>query len=223
MLAAGSVNGIFPAGFHVGCAGGSRGPIVLTQARAVLRKPELVMHSLIAELHQDHVNLNRLLKLLERELESFRRDQPPDYYLLLDLVEYVESYPDLIHHPREDVIFRVYLENYSEGEQEVRRLMEEHRLLVEQSQQLRHVLEQALHGVVVSRMMVEESLSRYLDIQRAHLDAEEGNVFPLLESSLQCADWERIQAAMPVSSDPLFGGSVQKRYQSVFDQIITLS
>jgi hemerythrin-like domain-containing protein len=181
------------------------------------------MHALIAELHQDHVNLNRLLKLLERELASFRRDEPPDYYLLLDLVEYVESYPDLIHHPREDVIFRVYLEAYSEGEAEVRSLMTEHRVLAEQSHQLRHLVEQALNGVVVSRATLEESLSEYLDSQRAHLDVEESKVLPLIDRSLQSTDWERIQAAMPVSSDPLFGGSVQKRYQSVFDQIITLS
>jgi hemerythrin-like domain-containing protein len=181
------------------------------------------MPSLISELHQDHVNLSRLLQLLERELLLFQHDDTPNYFLLLDMVEYVENYPDLIHHPREDAMFRVFLERSQRSDALVRRLIEEHRSLAEQSRELRNVLEQAQNGVVVSRPMLEESLSNYLDVQRTHLNVEETEVFPTIDQVMTPADWARVDQFVPVSTDPLFGGSVQKRYQSVFDHIIALS
>ncbi len=181
------------------------------------------MHQLIAELHQDHINLTRLLNVLEGQLLRFQADEMPDYMLLLDLVEYVESYPDLIHHPREDIIFRIYLERGRQGESSILRLMDEHKTLISQSHALRNLLEQTAQGMVSPRAAVEEAIIDYLQAQRAHLDAEEGEVFALLDQSLLPDEWERAQAEMPVNDDPLFGRQVQQRYRSIFDLIMAMS
>lgn len=120
-------------------------------------------------------------------------------------------------------MFRVYLESHREADDVIHQLMEEHKVLIEESHAVRHLIEQVLHGSVFPRANVEESLARYLVLQREHLNAEEGRVFNLMDQTLNLGDWERIEQVIPVSTDPLFGGEVQKRYRSIFDQIMTLS
>lgn len=181
------------------------------------------MHPMIAELHQDHINFGRLLGLLERELMLFQQGEDPNYFLVLDMVAYVENYPDLFHHPREDAIFRVYLERHRAGEDTIQQLMDEHRILVEHSQQLHELIEQVLQGSVLPRESIETELSTYINLQRRHLNAEEAQVFSLMDESLQADEWARIKEMIPAATDPLFGGEVQKRYEAIYTQIMTLS
>ncbi|HUL10570.1 MAG TPA: hemerythrin domain-containing protein [Methylococcaceae bacterium] len=181
------------------------------------------MHPLISELHQDHINLSRLLDLLERESMLFRRGEDPDYFLMLDMVEYVESYPDLIHHPREDAIFRVYLERHHEGEDVIQQLTDEHKALVAHSHRLRDMLEEVLQGSVLSREIIETQLFTYIEMQRSHLNAEEAQVFELMDEALEPEDWARIKQMIPATDDPLFGGQVQKRYEAIYAQILAIA
>ena len=62
------------------------------------------MHEILKSLHEDHVNLMRLLTLVRRGL----RDEPThdgdvDYNLILDVLDYIENYADAIHHMRERI------------------------------------------------------------------------------------------------------------------------
>lgn len=181
------------------------------------------MHPMIAELHQDHINFDRLLSLLERELMLFQQGEDPNYFLVLDMVDYVENYPDLFHHPREDAIFSVYLETHRSGEDTIRQLMDEHKALVEHSRQLHELIEQVLQGSVLPRETIETELSTYINLQRSHLNAEEAQVFSLMDKSLHAEEWARIEQMIPPKADPLFGGDVQKRYAAIYAQIMTLS
>lgn len=181
------------------------------------------MHPLIAELHRDHVNLSRLMSLLERESVLFKQGYDPDYLLMLEMLEYVESYPDLIHHPREDAIFRVYLERHSQGADSIRRLMDEHEALVEHSRQLRAMIEQLLQGSVFPRELIENRLFAYIEMQQRHFDAEEDHIFELIDRALQPEDWARIEQMIPSASDPLFGGQVQKQYEAIYARIMAMS
>jgi hemerythrin-like domain-containing protein len=178
------------------------------------------MHPLISELHQDHVNLGRLLGLLQRELDRLRSGESPDYFLLIDVIDYIESYPDQIHHPREDVIFRVYLASHQSEAEDVKRLMEEHESLVVESHQMRRAVEQVTQSAVSSRDALETQLAQFIARQWDHLNLEEGRIFRVLSESLTEAEWRQIEADLPSAVDPIFGGAVQQRYQAIYDQIM---
>jgi len=178
------------------------------------------MHALLSELHQDHINLGRLLNVLERELDRLKRGDNPNYWLLLDLVDYVETYPDQIHHPREDVIFEVYLTSHQQCSVSIRRLMDEHKSLVQQSHELRELIDQVTQSSVFPRDLIESRLADYLEKQWAHLNLEEGEVFQVLSDSLSESEWARVESEIPSASDPLFGETIQQRYQAVYDQIL---
>ena len=59
----------------------------------------------IALWRAEHTNFATLLCLLECELERFHKGEPPDYDLMLDIMFYMTHYPDVSHHPKEDLAF----------------------------------------------------------------------------------------------------------------------
>ncbi len=63
------------------------------------------MAKILDELRDEHRNLARLLDLLARELNTFKESGRPDYDLVEIILEYCQHYPDLCHHPKEDMIF----------------------------------------------------------------------------------------------------------------------
>jgi hemerythrin-like domain-containing protein len=60
---------------------------------------------IIELLSQEHRNIERLLAVLERELEIFDRGGRPDYEVIRAVISYFEVYPEVYHHPQEDLIF----------------------------------------------------------------------------------------------------------------------
>ena len=56
--------------------------------------------------HDEHMYFNRLLRLLQHEVEVFSTAEVPNYALMLDIISYLRDYADQYHHPREDEVFR---------------------------------------------------------------------------------------------------------------------
>ena len=59
----------------------------------------------LERLHRDHINLARLLDLLERELKTSSTPGAIRFRPQGRMLEYIECYAELIHHPTEDRIF----------------------------------------------------------------------------------------------------------------------
>ena len=66
----------------------------------------IAVSTVLAQLREDHRNMAILLALLERQAELIAGGEEPDYDLSHDVLRYMTSYPDAVHHPRED---RIYL------------------------------------------------------------------------------------------------------------------
>jgi hemerythrin-like domain-containing protein len=181
------------------------------------------MHPLLERLHQDHINLNRLLGLLERETLLLERGANPDYYLMLDMLDYMRRYPDEVHHPCEDVIFEAYLERFREGAEIIEHLRSEHQVLVEDTQELRYCVERIVQGSICSREDFQTALAGYLARQREHLNREEAEVFRLIDAALGAEDWHRLEPLLPASTDPLFGGPVAERFASLYSHLLAMT
>ena len=178
------------------------------------------MHSILDSLHQDHKNFAKLLNFLSEQLELVQNEGIPDFELLLDVVDYIESYPDLVHHPREDVIFARFLERHDGADADiVEGLMEEHRQLKVLTASLRSSLEGILHDAPLERESLAQQLSAFLDQQWKHLNAEEASVFPMLDRVLTPQDWGAVATELPDQADPLFGDNLQQQYQSLYERI----
>ena len=63
--------------------------------------PEILDH-----LQVDHRNMRQLLRILDEELEAYSTRGSADFDLMKQILEYTLHYPSLIHHPREETLFR---------------------------------------------------------------------------------------------------------------------
>jgi hemerythrin-like domain-containing protein len=173
----------------------------------------------IDDLHQDHVNISRVLDLLEQQRERLEADQRPDYFLMSKVVEYIQEYPEIFHHPQEDAMFSVYLEGHDEARDEVEALSLEHEELAKLTTELRETVDCLFHGGVVCRDDFLSQLEHFIERQRAHMDREEGRIFPIVKRALSAADWERIEGMIPNQADPVFGASLKSQYDTLYRRI----
>ena len=63
------------------------------------------MSNIIQILLEEHRNIDKLLLVLEHELEVFDRSEEPDYEILQAVIQYFQDYPENCHHPKEDMVF----------------------------------------------------------------------------------------------------------------------
>lgn len=177
------------------------------------------MHPQLLELHQDHINLAKILHLMEKHLDDVRVGENVDLDMLSEIVDYVQSYPDRFHHQHENIIFSVYLENPDREKFLFQRLIEEHVLLVGKTLDLREHIEEWRQDCPVLRETIVSKMADYLNLQWEHLNLEEASVFDLLDRELTSNEWERIAASRAPASDPLFGEQMKQRFVNIFEQL----
>jgi hemerythrin-like domain-containing protein len=169
----------------------------------------------IALWHTEHVNFARLLDLLEGELDLFQRAQAPDYELMLDIMFYMTHYPDVLHHPKEDLAFARIANREASAAPIVDRLAGQHARLKEDGNALVVALDDIVNGSITLREHVDAPGRAYIAAFRSHMDSEETAILPLAAKLLHDEDWAEIAAAMLCIDDPLFGKGAEPRYAAL--------
>ena len=103
----------------------------------------------IAAWHAEHQYFNRLLKLLQHEVDVFATAETPNYALMLDIIDYLRDYADQYHHPREDEAFRRLARHRADRELPLARLRQEHRVIANAGATLKRLLEEVASDAVV--------------------------------------------------------------------------
>lgn len=178
------------------------------------------MHQIMQDLHQDHIHLAKVLCVMDKQLEKLAAGEDADLFLMLDILDYIQHYPDLVHHPKEDKVYQVFKGYSSVAEEIVNELTEEHEKLPEVGKQFHQLVDGAANGsIFVSRDDLYDKLQEFIAVQRRHMNLEEEKLFPMINLTLSEEDWLEIEKAVDQSSDPLFGNSVKGCYQSLYDSI----
>lgn len=177
------------------------------------------MVSVIKKLRIDHRNMSRLLDEMETQLGLFHAGENPDYILMMDIMQYMNHYPDLFHHPKEDLIFKKLIERDPSARLVVKDLLQKHETLDDSGKQFTDSLRTVLSEALVEREAFEAQGRDYVRTLRRHINVEESQVFPLAERVLNEEDWKDIDNAMEAFEDPLFGTTVQQEYRALYDYI----
>lgn len=177
------------------------------------------MSNTLGRWHADHVNFTKLLDLLETQLRSLHDGGAPDYELMLAIMYYMTHYPDVLHHPKEDLVFAKLRQRDRSIAATVDRLAAQHALLRARGQELVRELGSVFDGAVLSRETIETTARAYLDEFRSHMRIEEEEVLPLASRLLRDEDWSEIDAAIRHFEDPLFGQRTEERYAALARQI----
>lgn len=179
------------------------------------------METILEKLHNDHINFSKLLTFLEEQLRLLEDCEVSNLGATLDAIRYMKEYPDYVHHPLENTVFRYFLEHYEQEHENIDELLHEHDEMPVLTERLLEALQNALAGLPQEREELCTILGEYISVQKKHMDQEEVHVYPALGSNLNERDWQEIDDGLARVEDPLFGGKVQESYQRLFQQIMS--
>jgi len=177
------------------------------------------MTRVIDRLHDDHINLARLLHGLEEQIDLFRHEHVPDYDLIGDILDYMLDYPDACHHPIEDHVYRRLRERAPTTAGSLDDLEKEHKTLAERVRCFATVVHNVRDDAQVPRDWFLALAEDLILLWRQHMTTEETQILPAALAALTPEDWTEIENAFKHWQDPLFGRLAGSSYRRLYHKI----
>ena len=171
---------------------------------------------------QEHLNYLALLQCLGHlAAEANKVGAEPDRRLFDSIVEYIESFLNRYHHPKEDdYLFRALLKRQPESQALIQRLHQQHIEGEDLLRDLKDALASCEGDGEAAWTRFAEAVSSYRDHQYNHMRCEELEALPLAKEHLTSEDWEEIDAAFCAHDDPLFGDDRRDEYRRLYSKIV---
>ncbi len=150
------------------------------------------MVEIIEVLRQEHRNIEKLLRVLERELSVFDRGDRPDYEVVLAVIDYFKDFPDTCHHPKEDIIVAKFKARDPVAAAAIGDLEGEHREGARRLRQVALAVERVLSDQDLLRQTIDDIICDFINHERRHMVMEERVVFPAVLDALRPEDWADI-------------------------------
>jgi hemerythrin-like domain-containing protein len=148
----------------------------------------------------------------------------PDFALIDAMLLYIESFPERLHHPKEDgYLFPALLRRRPELAPVIEALEREHVGGRDAIAALKRALEDFRSQGRGGQPAFAAALARYIDFHWEHMKSEEQQVIPAAEQSLTADDWEPIDAAFASNDDPLVGVDASREMRELFRRIANLA
>jgi len=173
-------------------------------------------------LSREHRNIEKLLTVLEHELDIFDRGDRPDYEVIRAIISYFEVYPEVYHHPQEDLVFAKLKIRDPAAAAKIGDLSREHQKAAER---LRGVA-QAVDGVLADREILRQNVDtivrNFIEHERRHMMMEDRDFFPAALKALDPQDWTEIASTLTGQKDPLFSEVAEERFEALRAHILQL-
>jgi len=177
---------------------------------------------IIERLCQEHRNIETLLTVLERELEIFDRGGRPDYEVIRAIISYFELYPEIYHHPQEDLVFAKLKIRDPAAAAKVGNLALEHQKGAERLRRVAQAVDSVLADREILRQNVDNIVRDFIEHERRHIMMEDRDFFPAALKALEPQDWTEIASAVTSHKDPLFSDVAEERFDALRAHIVRL-
>jgi len=177
---------------------------------------------IIERLSQEHRNIEKLLAILERELEVFDRGDRPDYEVIRAIIGYFEVHTEIYHHPQEELVFAKLKKRDPAAAAKLGDLSQEHRKGSERLRLVALAVENVLADQELLRQNVDAIVRDFTTRERRHMMAEDREFFPAALKALKPRDWTEIASAVTDHKDPLFSDVIEKRFEALRAHILRL-
>jgi len=148
----------------------------------------------------------------------------PNFDLLEAMVDYIDTFSERFHHPKEDdYLFKLLRERCPSAAPLLDRLVNEHKTGADKLRVLRRLLERYREFGIGAMPEFAARVAEFAVFHWDHMRLEEGKALPLAEAHLTRGDWDVIDAAFQGHTDPLLGAERGAEYQELFRRIVELA
>jgi hemerythrin-like domain-containing protein len=177
--------------------------------------------SVLDQLHQEHINLNRLLDILDNHCRSLEQKGQSNFPLVMEVIQYINHYADIHHHPREDALYAYFAGRDLLLDEAQMFCTAEHQRMRLQTHALLDLLDGVLNDAAVIPLdKINNQLMDFVKHQRAHLAFEERRIFPAIDRLAIEEDWQILAKELPKPIDPLFGERQADQYKELYREMI---
>ena len=151
---------------------------------------------LIDAIKKEHVHLSGRIALLKDEMRVWSDKGEPDHHLLKLLAGFFKTFPDEIHHKKEDYIYDALIRNGVLERDYLARLRSEHDEMSALTEKFSNDLGKLGNGQSTATLSVINNINGYVAMQELHMADEESQFLPLAESVLPEARFIQISEAI---------------------------
>lgn len=171
---------------------------------------------LMETLREEHRHIASVLVLFEQQLRDIEKGEPVDAHVVYEIMEYMVTWPDRYHHPREDLVYGRVAQLNEAAAEEVYQLQGDHEGSASRGLELLQLIERWSDDADQSKQVVQDGLE-YIAHSYQHMNVEEQEVFPRIESVLTAQDWRELaeDPRFKAIADPVFGPTVQRQFRNM--------
>jgi hemerythrin-like domain-containing protein len=177
---------------------------------------------IIEHLSREHRNLEKLLDVLEHELDVFDRGERPDYEVIRAIISYFEVHPEVYHHPQEDLVFAKLTARDPAAAAKIGDLAGEHRKGADRLRQVAKTVDAVLADREMLRQTVDTIIRDFIEHERRHISMEDRHFFPAALNALEPQDWTEIALSLTRRKDPLFSDVAEEGFETLREHILRL-
>ncbi len=175
-------------------------------------------------IRDEHLAISAVLYSLRYLVKEMRKGAAPNFALLRAILDYIVSYPDRWHHPKEDkYLFAAVRRHTREADNLIARLEREHQLGYPMVEDLKKHLVAFQAGDEAAREAFFAAADRYAELEWEHLRAEEEVFLPIAERVLSRDEWAEIATAFRENDNPLFGIKPKDEAEVLYQRILSLA
>ena len=175
---------------------------------------------LIRALYAEHVQLFMVMQVFKEQLGAIERGEVVDTHVVYEVMDYMVTWPDRFHHPREDLIYARVAEIDPGALDDVDTLQRDHDNTAQVGRQLLKLIENWRSGEAAGSEVVTRG-REYISHIYEHMNVEEKLVFPKVEATLTPRDWFELSEDDKLRgvSDSVFGPRVQREFRNMARKI----
>ena len=164
-------------------------------------------------LELEHERLGQILAVLESEAEEMALSDHHRHGLIDQCLSYMLEYPDVCHHPKEDLIARRLRDG---GADQASDLEHDHALLRDLTMQ---TIER-FHAQDSTNARRSLYLREFVQAYRNHIEYENRTFFPHALSALSQSEFDEIDFSLFDSIDPVFDREHEQQFAELRNRIL---